>query len=95
MGTVLVEKGTPDRVDAVTQKKITALVTKGKKDSIRSEVAISETIPLPLACGQEIGTVTLYDGEEILAEYPLVAAETVEKATFRELAGRLLARIGS
>jgi len=95
MGQVLVEKGTPDRVDAVTDRKIAVLVTKGKKDSIQSEVRISQTLPLPLASGQEIGTVRILDGEKLLAEYPLVAAEDVEKATFRELAGRLVKRMAA
>ncbi len=90
METVLIEKGTPTSVSAVTTERITVLTAKGQKDSIKTEVNISETVPLPLAKGQEIGKVTLYDGEEKIAEYPLVAAAPVEKASFRELVSRLI-----
>ena len=90
MGTVLIEKGTPTSVDAVTMEKITVLTAKGEKDSIRTEVNISQTVPLPLAKGQEIGKVTLYEGEEKIAEYPLAAAAQVEKASLRELISRLI-----
>lgn len=90
MGTVLIEKGTPTSVSAVTTEKITVLTGKGQKDTLKTEVTISETVPLPLEKGQEIGKITLYDEEEKLAEYPLVAAAPVEKASFRELVSRLI-----
>lgn len=90
MGTVLIEKGTPTSVSAVTTEKITVLTGKGQKDTLKTEVTISETVPLPLDKGQEIGKITLYDEEEKLAEYPLVAAAPVEKASFRELVSRLI-----
>lgn len=90
MGTVLIEKGTPTSVSAVTTEKITVLTGKGQKDKLKTEVTISETVPLPLDKGQEIGKITLYDKEEKLAEYPLVAAAPVEKASFRELVSRLI-----
>ena len=90
MGTVLIEKGTPTSVSAVTTEKITVLTGKGQKDKLKTEVTISETVPLPLEKGQEIGKITLYDEEEKLAEYPLVAAAPVEKASFRELVSRLI-----
>lgn len=90
MGTVLIEKGTPTSVSAVTTERITVLTGKGQKDKLKTEVTISETVPLPLDKGQEIGKITLYDEEEKLAEYPLVAAAPVEKASFRELVSRLI-----
>ena len=90
MGTVLIEKGTPTSVSSVTTERITVLTGKGQKDKLKTEVTISETVPLPLDKGQEIGKITLYDEEEKLAEYPLVAAAPVEKASFRELVSRLI-----
>ena len=90
METVLVEKGTPTSVNAVTLQKITALIPKGEADTIRSQVTIAETVPLPLKKGQEIGILTIYEGEKSIAEYPLVAEGMVEKASFGELLGRLV-----
>ena len=69
---------------------MTALVAKGEKDSVTSKAVISEKVPLPLKEGQEIGELVLYQNEEEIGRYPLVAAEDVEKATFRELLHRLI-----
>ena len=95
MGEVLIERGTPASINAVTAEKIAVLTAKGEKDSITSRVSISETVPLPLKMGQEIGTLTVCKGEEILKEYPLIAASDVEKATFRELVSRLIQAAGA
>ena len=85
---VLVERGTPDRVGAAAAEKIAVLVPKGQKDILQTKITIDETVPLPLEEGQDIGQITVYNEEETLAEYPLVAAAPVEKATFRELISR-------
>lgn len=90
MENVIVEKGTPEEIEAVTAEKITALVAKGEKDSVTSKAVISDKVPLPLKAGQEIGELVLYQEEEKIASYPLVAAEAVEKATFKELLSRLI-----
>ena len=69
-------------------EKITALVPKGKKDAVTCSISIHETVPLPLKAGQEIGTLTVSNGEQNMAKYPLTAGGNVEKASFRELAAR-------
>ncbi|MCI8609049.1 MAG: D-alanyl-D-alanine carboxypeptidase [Firmicutes bacterium] len=89
--TIIVEKGTPTKVKAVTKEQITALVAKGDKGSVHSEVVIDEKVPLPLKKGQELGKIVLYQDKEILAEYPLVAETAVKKASFKELVSRLFA----
>ncbi len=90
--TVRIEKGDPIMVDAIADDRIAVFIEKGKKDTVRKDVTIFETVPLPLEKGQEIGKITVYDGEEEIAEYPLTAAANVEKASFRELLSRLIQR---
>ena len=90
MESVLIERGTPQAADALTAEKITALVPKGEKDSIKTSITIAETIPLPLKKGQEVGIMKVYKGEKLLAEYPLQAACDVEKASFTELLSRMI-----
>ncbi len=91
METLIVEKGTPQKIEAVTAEDITALVAKGEKDSVKSAVQMNKKVELPLKAGQKIGKLTIMqDGKEI-ASYPLVAAQAVEKASFKELLGRMLA----
>ena len=90
METVLIERGTPSSIDAVAAEKITALAAKGEKDTITSKAAISETVPLPLEAGAEIGTLSVYSKGTLVGEYPLTASGSVEKASLRELVSRMV-----
>lgn len=88
--TVLIERGDPQAADAVTAQKITVLVPKGEKDSIRTDIRIADTLSLPLKKGQEVGTLSVYKGEKLLNEYSLTSSCDVEKASFRELLSRMM-----
>ena len=90
METVLIERGAPSAADAAAAEKITVLVPKGERDSVKTSIRIDETIPLPLKKGQKVGTLTVYKGEQILTEHPLEAACDVEKASFTELLSRMI-----
>lgn len=90
MEEVIIEKGSPDKIQAVTAEKITALVAKGEKDAVSSKVKINDKVPLPLKKGQEIGELILYQDKQEIGRYPLVASAAVEKATFKELFTRLI-----
>lgn len=83
-----VQKGTPRKVRAVTKDRITVLVGKGQTDSIRTKTSIGEKVKLPLVKGDEVGKVTVYDGEEKVGEYALVADGDVNKASFGQLVSR-------
>ena len=61
------------------------LVEKGKLSSIRTEVTMEEELPAPVAEGQHIGTLRIFAGEELLAELPLTAENTVEKLTWADI----------
>ena len=90
METVLIERGVPSAADAAAAEKITVLVPKGERDSVKTSIRIDETIPLPLEKGQKVGTLTVYKGEQSLSEHPLEAACDVEKASFTELLSRMI-----
>lgn len=83
-----VQKGTPRKVRAVTKDRITVLVGKGQTDSISTKTSIGEKVKLPLVKGDEVGKVTVYDGEEKVGEYALVADGDVNKASFGQLVSR-------
>ena len=61
------------------------LVEKGKLSSIRTETLLEEELPAPVAEGQTLGTFRVYAGEELLAELPLTAENTVEKLTWADI----------
>ena len=83
-----VEKGTPRKVNAVAAERITALVSKGETESVVTKATIDKKVKLPLIKGDEIGKLAVYDGEEKIGEYPLVADGDVNKASFGELVSR-------
>lgn len=83
-----VEKGTPRKVNAVAAERITALVSKGETESVTTKATMDKKVKLPLIKGDEIGKLAVYDGEEKIGEYPLVADGDVNKASFGELVSR-------
>ena len=93
METVKVENGTPQTVEAVTDSRITVLVEKGTADGITSKVNLNQKVNLPLKKGEEVGKLAIYNGEEKIGEYPLVAKSAVGKASFTELVSRFFKKL--
>lgn len=90
---IRVENGQPQTLKAVTANRITCLTEKGGKGDISSKAKIDEKVHLPLKKGDKVGVLNVYQGDEKIAEYPLVAEISVEKASFGELAKRLVKKI--
>jgi D-alanyl-D-alanine carboxypeptidase (penicillin-binding protein 5/6) len=58
------------------------LVAKGKESEITSRVEMTEGVEAPVEKGQQLGKIVYQLGDQTLAEYPVVAAEPVEKISF-------------
>ena len=69
------------------------LIDKAQKNSVTTEITLEEFLPAPVSQGQRLGTVTVKAGEQILAEVPLVAAESVERLSWGDLMVQVLKRI--
>ena len=93
METIKVENGTPQTVKAVTDRRITVLVEKGAGEGISSKVKLGEKVNLPLKKGEEVAKLAVYNGDEKVGEYPLVAKSAVEKASFTELVSRFFKKL--
>lgn len=61
------------------------LIDKAKKAAVTREITLEEQVPAPVSSGQRLGTLTLRAGDEVLAEYPLLASADVPKRTFGEI----------
>ncbi len=61
------------------------LIDKAQKSGVTTDVTLEESVTAPVSQGQRLGTLTVRAGEQILAEIPLVAAETVARLTWGEL----------
>ncbi|HWQ78771.1 MAG TPA: D-alanyl-D-alanine carboxypeptidase family protein [Anaerovoracaceae bacterium] len=90
MGMVVIEKGTPNLVNAVAPENISVLVKKGDKDTIRGELAYKNTISAPVARGDQIGELVIYQKDAEIARYPIVAEADVQKASLLEIYLRMI-----
>ena len=68
------------------------LVGKGQAGNLTSEMALPESLTAPVEKGQQVGTLTVRCGDEILREIPLTAVEGVERMTWGGLFLQLLQR---
>ena len=68
------------------------LVKKEQAGSLTYDTDLPECLTAPVEKGQQVGTLTVRCGDEILREIPLTAAEGVERMTWSGLFLRLLQR---
>ncbi|MBQ3503550.1 MAG: D-alanyl-D-alanine carboxypeptidase [Oscillospiraceae bacterium] len=61
------------------------LIDKGQRSLVTTEVELAEIVTAPVSKGQNLGTMTVKAGEQVLAQIPLVAVEPVERLTFTDL----------
>ena len=84
--------GTVDTVDAVLGEHTGLLVDKGQKNNITMDLRVVDNVPAPVARGQQLGTLTVKAGDQVLREFPLVAAEEVKRLSWGDLFLRVLKR---
>ena len=66
------------------------LVKKSQVAGLTQEATLPESVEAPVEAGQQVGTLTVRDGETIVLEVPIRAAEAVEKLTWWEMYRRML-----
>ena len=82
---VPVKLGQAKTVNAIPGQDSQLLIEKAQKSSISVTTELADTVTAPVSKGQRLGTMTIRAGEQILAQIPLVAENTVQKRTFGEL----------
>ena len=90
---VPVTLGRQDSVSAVPGESPQLLVEKSKMNHITTEISLLPTVEAPVAQGQQLGTLQVMDGNEILAEIPLVAESAVDALTWGDLMGQVLRKV--
>lgn len=90
MGMIVIEKGSPNMIEAVAPENINVLVKKGERDNIRSELSFGDKISAPIAKGDKIGELIIFEKDKEIERCPLVAAEDVDKASLMQLYIRLI-----
>ncbi len=88
VGEMKIARGTPENIQLVAGEKITALAPKGEKESVTSKINLDQNVPLPLSAGDKVGEMIVYRNGEKVGSYPVLAKNSVEKASFKDLAIR-------
>ena len=91
--TVPVTLGRQDSVRAVPESAPQLLVEKAKVGGIVTEISLLPAVEAPVAQGQQLGTLTVKDGDQILAEIPLVAEAPVDALTWGDLMALVLRKV--
>ncbi len=89
-GSLQVQKGMPQTVNAVAGQEISVLIPKGNGGSITSQPLLSEGLQAPVRAGDVVGELQIYQEEKQIGSYPLYAQADVEKAGILELYLRII-----
>ncbi len=78
-----VRMGDRDNVSLAVNTPVNLMIPRGAQDSIKISYALTQaTFVAPLAAGTQLGTIDFKLNDKILAQYPLVAAESVAEGGF-------------
>ncbi|MBP2071719.1 MAG: hypothetical protein PWQ59_978 [Thermoanaerobacterium sp.] len=79
-GTVKVLKGEKDYINAVANSDEYVLLKKGEAKNIKQEISINKYVEAPIKVGAKIGTIKIYDGNNLIKTVPLTSNQNVKKS---------------
>ena len=88
--TVPVKLGKEDSVTAVPGEAGALLVDKGQKGQLTTQYTLLESVTAPVSKGQYLGQATVKVGDQVIAQFPLLARETVPRVSYWDLVVELL-----
>lgn len=90
---IKVDKGVPEKVEAVTREDYGVLVKKGEGESIETRVEWKASIEAPIKKGEKLGELVVYRNGIARERFPLVARKAVKKASMKDLYIRMIKKI--
>ena len=90
---VPVKLGTADSVVAVPATTEGVLLDKSQQSMASCRVELEESVTAPVTQGQRLGTLYLQAGEQVIAEIPMLAKESVPKLTWGQIFLRLIRQL--
>ena len=73
--------GANDTVRLGVQNEVSMTVPRGSADNLTARLNLPETLRAPIQAGQQVGTLEIKSGDEVLGQQPLVALEGVEEGS--------------
>ncbi|NMO96916.1 D-alanyl-D-alanine carboxypeptidase family protein [Paenibacillus lemnae] len=94
LGTVKISKGSQPELQLQAEQDYRVLVKKGGDSSqFRHELTLPESIKAPVAQGQVIGKLSVYQGDHLVKEFELKSASDISKAGFWKLFKRTTGKL--
>lgn len=94
LGIVKVQKGNVPEISIQAEKEYSVLVKKGVKNpDIRHEIQLDPNVKAPVAAGQVIGKLSVYQGDQLVKEFELTSPVEVKKAGFWKLFKRTTGKL--
>ncbi|MDQ6418295.1 D-alanyl-D-alanine carboxypeptidase family protein [Paenibacillus sp. LHD-117] len=89
IGTLRVEKGMQSELPLIADRPYSVLLRKGSatKD-IRYELKLDESVKAPIAAGDAVGKLVVYDGEQVLKEFTVTSPQDIGKANWWKMLKR-------
>ena len=87
---ISVSHGTADKVELIYSTPTRFLMPKNAAEPLTSTIELPQKLAAPVAQGTHLGTVQLSNGGEVLASFPISAAQGVDALSFRYCFGRLV-----
>ncbi|MBN2864557.1 MAG: D-alanyl-D-alanine carboxypeptidase [Thiotrichales bacterium] len=79
---IKVWEGTKDILGIGLAKDLSVTIPRGQYKNLKIESSVEEDLVAPIAAGQELGTLHITLGDEVIAEEKLVALSAVEEGSF-------------
>jgi D-alanyl-D-alanine carboxypeptidase (penicillin-binding protein 5/6) len=81
MGTLKIAKGDVRNLPLIAKHQYSVLLKKGEaEDGIRHELKLTPNVKAPIEQGQPVGTLIVYKGDQVIAEFPIQSPANVGKA---------------
>lgn len=94
LGNFTINKGQVSTVPLVAKQNYSILMKKGTDTAnIRHELQLDPSLRAPVSLGQPIGKIMVYNGDNVLAEYPLESPLAVDKASWWKLFKRTTSQL--
>ncbi len=90
---VPVTLGRAGQVQAVPAQESKLLIDKGQREQVSTQVELEPGVTAPVSKGQRLGTLTVKAGDQVLAQVPMVAAQSVERLSWWDLVQRVLQKM--
>lgn len=82
IGKTFVENSGGELLEVLVKESIIAVMQKAERRSFRIETELSPFLSAPIAVGEEVGIIRVYDGDDMIGTSPLIAGNDVRERGF-------------